>query len=134
MTRTPDTPETTAVAAPATAAVLYVCADRSTLTPTLAADRAEAEGHDFAEVRGLTITEVITDPYGEPDPCHRKGWMRVRELAESGAVAVVIVRWPACIAPEPAHELRYREITWLQGRGVQVRYSWEPLAGGGEVK
>lgn len=135
MTRTPDTRESTAVAALASAAVLYVCAERSELTPTLAADRAEAEGRDFAETRGLTITEVITDPYGEPDPCHRQGWVRVRELAESGAVGLVIVRWPACIAPEAAHELRYREIIWLQGCGVRVRYSWGPLAtGGGEAK
>ncbi|KOV58459.1 hypothetical protein ADL01_37835 [Streptomyces sp. NRRL WC-3618] len=138
MTRQPDTRETTSTATSRPdldMAVLYVCAERSKLTPTLAADRAEAEGHEFAEARGLTITEVVTDPYGEPDPCHREGWTRVRELAESGAVGVVIVRWPACIAPEPSHELRHREISWLQDRGVQVRYSWEPLAtGGGEVK
>jgi hypothetical protein len=42
----------------------------------------------------------------------------------------VIARWPAAIAPDAAHELRYREIKWLQGHGVQVRYTWEPLAAG----
>ncbi|MEV6937887.1 hypothetical protein AB0N19_26470 [Streptomyces sp. NPDC051132] len=111
--------------------MLYVCAERSKLPPTLAADRAEAEGRAFAEARGLTLAEVVTDLYGEPDPCRRKGWMRVRELAESGAVGVVIVRWPACIAPDASHELRHREIRWLQDHGVLVRYSWEPLASGG---
>lgn len=134
MTSTPDAGQRTTVAARSTA-VLYVCAERSTHTPTLAADRAEAEGHVFARARGLTVTEVITDPYGTPDPCHREGWLRVRELAESGAVGVVIVRWPACIAPEPQHELRHREIRWFQDHGVRVQYSWEPLAAlDGEAK
>lgn len=116
-------------------AVLYVCAERSKLTPGLAAERAEDEGHAFAQARGLRITEVITDPYGDPHPCHREGWMRVRELVESAAIGVVIVRWPACIAPDSSHELRHREIRWLQDHGVRVRYSWEPLSSGsGEVK
>ncbi|MGW1473693.1 recombinase family protein [Streptomyces olivaceus] len=124
--------ETGAPAAPGrVAAVLYVCAERSKLTPTFAADRAEEEGRAFAEARGLTLAEVVTDPYGAPEPCRRKGWMRVRELAEAGTVGVVIVRWPACIAPNAFHELRHREIRWLQDRGVRVRYSWEPLTSGG---
>lgn len=54
----------------------------------------------------------------------------MRALAEASAVATVIVRWPAAIAPDCAHELRHREIGWLQDHGVQVRYSWEPLASG----
>ncbi|GAA3808225.1 hypothetical protein ACFQ0G_53535 [Streptomyces chiangmaiensis] len=117
-------------------AVLYVCVERSLMTPGLAAERAEEEGQSFAQARGLTITEVIRDPYGEPDPCLRKGWRRVRALAESGSVSVVIVRWPSAIAPDSSCELRHREICWLQDEhGVSVRYSWEPLAGvGGDAK
>ncbi|GAA5216875.1 hypothetical protein [Streptomyces thinghirensis] len=133
MTSYASTQETSAVPARPgrSTAVLYVCAERSKLTPTLAADRAQTEGRALAEARGLTLAEVVTDPYGEPDPCRREGWLRVRELAESGAVGVVIVRWPACIAPDTSHELRHREIGWLQDHGVRVRYSWEPLASGG---
>lgn len=112
-------------------AVLYVCAARG----TLAAERAETEGRAFAQARGLHLTEVITDTRGEPEPLHRQGWLRVRELAEASAAATVIVRWPAAIAPDSARELRHREIGWLQDHGVQVRYSWEPLAAGnGEAK
>ncbi len=119
----------------ASAAVLYVCADRGTLMPGLAAERAEEEGRAFAGRRGMTITEVITDEYGEPDPARRKGWQRVRELAQAGAVATVLVRWPAVIAPDAAHELRHRETRWLQEHGVRVRYTWAPLATtGGEVR
>lgn len=119
---------TSTVADPATA-VLYVCAERG-LTPGLAAQRAEGEGRRFAEERGLTLVTVVQDEYGEPDPCHRDGWRRVRELAESRAAAVVIVRWPASIAPESSHELRHREIQWLHNHGVRVRYSWMPLVAG----
>lgn len=109
------------------AAVLYVCAERGTYAPGLAAKRAEEEGRALAEERGLRVAEVISDPFGEPDPQCREGWMRVRELAETAAVAVVIVRWPSAIAPDAAHDRRHREVQWLQDHGVQVRYSWEPL-------
>lgn len=118
-----------------TTAVLYVCVERSKWTPGLAEQRAEEEGRGFAEERGLRIAEVVTDLYGVSHPQRREGWMRVRELAESGAIGVVIVRWPACIAPDTSHELRHAEIRWLQDHGVQVRYSWEPYASGhGETK
>ncbi|MFI1507584.1 hypothetical protein [Streptomyces sp. NPDC020597] len=105
------------------------------MTPSLAAERAEAEGKSLAEAHGLTITEVISDPYGEPDPCKREGWARVRELVESGSADVVIVRWPSSVAPDHSPDLRHREIGWLQERGVRLRYSWAPLAStGGEAK
>ncbi|MBA2807695.1 MULTISPECIES: recombinase family protein [Streptomyces] len=118
-----------------TAAVLYVCAERGTLTPSLAAERAEEEGRSYAAARGVRITKTISDRYGEPDPQKREGWMRVRELAAAGSVGVVLVRWPAAIAPDTAHEWRYREIRWLSDHGVQVRYSWAPLTSvGGEIK
>ncbi|WP_432158205.1 hypothetical protein [Streptomyces sp. bgisy153] len=131
---TQETAAAPAAAAPATA-VLYVCAERGQLNPGLAAQRAEEEGNAFAREHGLTIVDTVHDEYGEPDPCRRTGWQRVRELAESGAAAVVIVRWPACIAPEPSHTLRHREIQWLREHGVRVRYSWAPLAkSGGEAK
>ncbi|GAB3952542.1 hypothetical protein [Streptomyces sparsus] len=109
-------------------AVLYVCVARGPLMPTLAAQRAQEEGHAFARERGLTITEVVTDRYGEPDPCRREGWQRVRELAEAGAVTAVLVRWPAAIAPESCSAYRLREAIWLRERGVRVRYTWAPLA------
>ena len=121
--------EATAPAVPdPAAAVLYVCADRGTLMPGLAAERAEEEGHAFAQQRGLTVTKVVTDEFGEPDPGRREGWQRVRDLAKAGAIATVLVRWPASIAPEGAHELRHRETAWLQEHGVRVRYTWAPLA------
>jgi hypothetical protein len=113
------------------AAVLYVCADRGTMMPSLAAQRAEEEGRAFAQMRGLRITEVITDQFGEPDPARRKGWQRVRELAAAGEVASVLVRWPAAIAPESSAEYRYRESNWLREQGVSVRYTWAPLAATG---
>ncbi|NJQ01196.1 recombinase family protein [Streptomyces zingiberis] len=109
------------------AAVLYVCAERGTVSPGLAAGRAEEEGHAFAATHGLRIVEVVGDPYGEPDPRQREGWRRIRAMAETGAVGVVVVRWPAVIAPESAHELRYHELRWLREHGVRVRYSWPPL-------
>ncbi|MFH8620151.1 hypothetical protein ACH4E8_34425 [Streptomyces sp. NPDC017979] len=115
-------------------AVLYVCVDRGTLMPNLPTERALAEGEAVARERGLTITEVVTDEYGEPDPTRRAGWRRVRELAQNGAVATVLVRWPAAIAPQSAHELRHRETRWLHERGVRLRYTWAPLAtSGGET-
>ncbi|MGW1052879.1 hypothetical protein [Streptomyces sp. NPDC002521] len=118
----------TAVSRDSVAAVLYVCVERSKLAPSQATQRAEGEGRSFATARDLRVTETIRDPYGEPDPRRREGWMRVRELAEAGSVGVVIVRWPAAIAPDGSHELRHREIRWLMKRGVQVRYSWAPLS------
>ena len=112
----------------AAVAVLYVCADRGTLMPSLGAERAEAEGRAFAQQHRFKLAEVITDKYGEPDPAQRRGWQRVRELAQAGAVGAVLVRWPAAIAPEAAHDLRYRETSWLQEQGVRIRYTWAPLA------
>ncbi|MEU6621885.1 hypothetical protein ABZ926_14065 [Streptomyces litmocidini] len=85
----------------------------------------------FAQDRGLTITEVVTDEYGEPDPARRTGWRRVRELARAGAVGEVLVRWPTAIAPESVPELRHRETRWLQEHGVRLRYTWAPLAAAG---
>lgn len=137
MTQTPDQVAAATVSArpAAETAVLYVCAERGMQTPGLAAERAETEGRAYAQEHRLTILDVIQDEFGEPDPCNRDGWKRVRELVESGAVAVVIVRWPACIAPERSHELRYREVRWLREHGARVRYSWEPLAAdGGEAE
>ncbi|MGW0515557.1 hypothetical protein ACWD1W_41390 [Streptomyces olivaceoviridis] len=52
----------------------------------------------------------------------------MRTLAAAGTAATVIVRWPAVIAPDWAADLRHRETRWLQDQGVQVRYSWAPLA------
>ncbi|MGC9478834.1 hypothetical protein ACP4I1_32425 [Streptomyces sp. WG4] len=109
------------------ATVLYVCADRGTMMPGLAAKRAQEEGRAFAQEHGLVIAEVITDEFGEPDPARRDGWQRVRALAAAGAVASVLVRWPAAIAPESSSEYRYRESRWLQEHGVRVRYTWAPL-------
>ncbi|MEV6029033.1 hypothetical protein [Streptomyces sp. NPDC052036] len=112
-----------------------MCAERGSSLPTLAAERAETEGRALATARGLTITELINDPYGEPDPLRREGWLRVRNLAQTGAVGTVIVRWAAVIEPDTAHDLRYREIRWLLDHGVQLRYSWQLLAAGdGETK
>ncbi|WP_411093588.1 hypothetical protein [Streptomyces sp. 049-1] len=114
------------------AAVLYVCAERGRLVPTLAADRAQSEGRAYATAHGLRLVDVITDPYGEAEPVRRAGWRLVRALARAGTVDTVIVRWPAAIAPDGAAERRHREITWLQSHGVRVRYSWAPLAAGGD--
>ncbi|MGX1727967.1 hypothetical protein ACWIGE_15000 [Streptomyces diastaticus] len=109
-------------------AVLYVCADRGRQMPSLAAERALAEGRAFAKRHELTITVVVTDRYGEPDPARRPGWLKVRELAATGGIEAVLVRWPAAIAPDAVREYQDRETRWLQGHGVQVRYTWAPLA------
>ncbi|MFF7183019.1 hypothetical protein [Streptomyces sp. NPDC008121] len=115
--------------AAAKAAALYVCAERSRrIQPALPIERAEEEGLAFAALHRLDLVESITDPFGEPDPQQRAGWLRVRELAETGRVATVIVRWPAAISPEHSHEFRAREIAWLKARATTVRYSWPPLA------
>ncbi|MFJ7242160.1 hypothetical protein ACIQWB_34220 [Streptomyces olivaceus] len=63
------------------AAVLYVCAQRGRLMPTLAADRAETEGRAYATALGLRLTDTITDPHGHADPQRRAGWRLVRALA-----------------------------------------------------
>lgn len=111
--------------------VLYVCVDRAWGVPGGATQRARTEGHAYARERGLAIAEVVTDTYGEPDPAQRSGWQRVRELAQTGHVTAVLVRWPSTIAPEPAHELRHREVVWLHDQGVRVLYTWAPLSSRG---
>ncbi|RII15961.1 hypothetical protein DSC45_17100 [Streptomyces sp. YIM 130001] len=111
--------------------VLYVCADRAPRAPGTATQCAQTEGRTFAQERGLTIAEVVTDTYGEPDPARRSGWRRVRQLAQTGDVAAVLVRWPSAIAPESARELRHREAAWLNDHGVRVRYTWGPLSSKG---
>jgi hypothetical protein len=108
--------------------VLYVCADRAPGTRGAATLCAQTEGHAFAQERGLTIAEVVTDTYGEPDPARRRGWRRVRQLVQTGHVTAVLVRWPSAIAPESAHDLRHRETAWLHDHGVRVQYTWAPLS------
>ncbi|MER7985840.1 hypothetical protein ABTY53_09610 [Streptomyces noursei] len=108
-----------------TPAVLYICTERSPTAPGLAQQRAETEGRALARGHNLAIVTTITDVFGEPDPRQRSGWMQVRELAELGAVAVAIMRWPNALSPR--HELRYSEIEYLGRYGCQVRFSWEPL-------
>jgi hypothetical protein len=112
----------------ATPVVLYVCADRAPGAQGVAAQCARTEGHAFAQERGLTIAEVVTDTYGEPDPVQRSGWRRVRQLVQTGDVTAVLVRWPSAIAPESAYDLRHRETAWLHDHGVRVRYTWAPLS------
>ncbi|MFZ4240865.1 recombinase family protein [Streptomyces murinus] len=109
-------------------ALLYICAERGILTPSLPATRAEEEGRAYAAVHGWRIVEVFHDPYGDPDPGCREGWRRVRQLVAAGAAATVITRWPAAVAPDNRADLRHREIRWLQDHGAQIRYSWAPLA------
>ncbi|MBV7252647.1 hypothetical protein G3I57_02105 [Streptomyces albidoflavus] len=104
--------------------MLYVCADRGRQMLSLAAERALAEGRAFAERHELTIAVVVTDRYGEPDPGRRPGWLKVWELAAAGGIEAVLVRWPAAIAPDVVREYQDRETRWLQGHGVQVRYTW----------
>lgn len=111
--------------------VLYVCADRARGARGEATQRAQTEGQTFAREHGLTIAEVVTDTYGEPDPARRGGWRRVRQLAQTGHVTAVLVRWPSAIAPESARELRHREAAWLRDQGVRVRYTWAPLSARG---
>lgn len=111
--------------------VLYVCADRTPSARGEATERAQREGQTFAQERGLRIAEVVTDTYGEPDPARRRGWRRVRQLAQTGHVTAVLVRWPSAIAPECARELRHREAAWLRDQGVRVRYTWAPLSARG---
>lgn len=108
--------------------VLYVCADRAPGARGAATQCAQTEGHAFAQERGLTIAEVVTDTYGEPDPARRRGWRRVRQLVQTGHVTAVLVRWPSAIAPESAHDLRHRETAWLHDHGVRVQYTWAPLS------
>ncbi|MGP8297550.1 hypothetical protein ACTPOK_06240 [Streptomyces inhibens] len=118
-----------------TPAVLYICAARSKDAPGLAVQRAEQEGRDFADNRGLRIVEEITDLFGEPEPQRRAGWMRVRELAERGEVEVVITRWPNALSP--VSELRYPELDHLGRYGAQLFFSWAPLSamvGGGSAR
>ncbi|MEV6963051.1 recombinase family protein [Streptomyces sp. NPDC051207] len=88
---------------------------------------AEDDARAFAGRRGLTVAGVVTDPYGDADPCERAGWRRVRDMAAAGEIGTVIVRLPSCLAPEDAHEVRYREMRWLLDRGVRVRFSWPAL-------
>lgn len=121
---TPDAPDAEA----GSPVVLYVCADRALGEPGGATQRAQTEGRAYARERGLAIAEVVTDTYGEPDPARRRGWRRVRQLAQTGHVTAVLVRWPSAIAPESAHELRHREVAWLHDHRVPVRYTWAPLS------
>ncbi|MFC8335298.1 hypothetical protein [Streptomyces olivaceus] len=132
MTRQTTTPAERTARPDTGVAVLYVCAERGRLMPSLAANRAESEGRAYATALGLRITDTITDPYGEATPQHRAGWRLVRALAQAGTMDTVIVRWPAAIAPDGAADARHREIRWLQDHGVRVRYSWAPLAEGGD--
>ncbi|MCB5911660.1 hypothetical protein, partial [Streptomyces pinistramenti] len=102
------------------------CAARRGAVVGVAEERAEQEGRDFAAARGLEVVTVITDPFGDPVPQRRSGWLRVRELAERGEVEVVIVRWPNALSVE--HEQRYPEVKHLRRFGCQLLFSWAPLA------
>ncbi|MGW7362956.1 hypothetical protein ACWGI8_05885 [Streptomyces sp. NPDC054841] len=109
-------------------AVLYVCAERRPSALTLAAERAEAEGRGLAETCGLTLVDVITDPYGTADPQQREGWQRVRGMAARGEITTVIVRWPSSISPRC--DFRASEAAALEESGARVLFSWPPLANG----
>ncbi|MGD3105521.1 hypothetical protein [Streptomyces sp. YGL11-2] len=116
-------------------AVLYVCATRSGQPLGLAEQRAVEEGHSFAEKHGLRIKAQISDPYGEPNPCRRSGWLRVREMAERGEIGAVLTRWPNAVSP--VSELRNPELDYLGRHGAQLFFTWAPLsavAGGGGAR
>ena len=98
---------------------------RPASTPGLAEQRAMEEGHSFADRREMRIVAEVTDPYDEPIPQKREGWLRIREMAERGEMTSVITRWPTAISPQ--HELRYPEIAWLREHGVRILFSWPPL-------
>ncbi|MEV6565931.1 hypothetical protein [Streptomyces kronopolitis] len=106
-------------------AVLYICAQRDG-SSSLAAERAIEEGRAFAERNDLRILTEIPDTYGEPVPSKRAGWARVREMAENGEMDVVIARWPNALSVDS--ELRAPELDYLGQHGVQVLFSWAPLA------
>ncbi|MCF3143777.1 hypothetical protein [Streptomyces platensis] len=134
MTTTKST-ETATTHTAATPAVLYICAQRSQEAPGLAQQRAQEEGRKFADQHGLEVVAEIADPYGEPNPQKRSGWMRVREMAERRLAKTVITRWPNALSPD--HELRYPELDHLGRHGCQVQFSWAPLAvytGGGATR
>lgn len=118
--------ETDTASSPEASAVLYVCAERSKEIAGLSTQRAADEGRSFAENHQLRIVAEIIDPYGEPEPQKREGWLQVRGMADAGDIAAVITRWPNCVSPE--HELRYPEIAWLKERSVSVLFSWAPLS------
>ncbi|MFF8903215.1 hypothetical protein ACF082_37795 [Streptomyces lydicus] len=107
-----------------TPAVLYVCAAHRG-TSAVGVERATEEGHAFAERYNLRIVDEITDMYGEPVPSKRRGWARVREMANKREIEVAIVRWPNALSPVPAH--RPPELAYLKRHGVQIVYSWAPL-------
>ncbi|WP_326611732.1 hypothetical protein OIE62_18765 [Streptomyces scopuliridis] len=119
-------PERTETSSDALAAVLYVCVRAGQSISELSEQRAVEEGHSCAGKRGLRFVAEVTDPYGEPVPQEREGWLRVREMAQRGEVTSVVTRWPNAISPY--HSLRYAEISWLRERRVRVLFSWPPLS------
>ncbi|MFJ5588390.1 hypothetical protein ACIQCG_01410 [Streptomyces noursei] len=106
-------------------AVLYVCAARAG-TVTVSVARAREEGRAFAEHNGMRIVSEINDVFGEPDPRQRPGWVEVREMAQRDEIGVVIMRWPNALSP--VVELQGPEVDLLGAHGVQIQYTWEPLA------
>lgn len=105
-------------------AVLYVCASPMPATG-IGAARALEEGQAYAEREGLHIVRTVEDPYGELCPRERPGWAQVREMAEEGKVAAVLVRWPNALSPEPT--LRPPELDYLGTHGVSVFYTYALL-------